>query len=215
MSRRSLGRVAAGLGGAALGLFALWASLIVVLIGGDGTQAPDPFVLNGDPCCSHPDTWRDVLSGATAMLVGTALVAALGAVAICAVGWGLTGRRPPWRRRLVRLPAGVVAVVALRVAVALLVQRDQAVTAPRCDGFRADRRAWGEKVARRRDYLGLIDCGTLDGASGTQVRRLLGEKIDRREGSGGVELLRYDDDLEVVLRGGRVESVGVAGELGG
>lgn len=82
MSWRSLGRVAAVLGGTALGLFALWASLIVFLIGGDGTQVPDRFILNGDPCCSHPDTWREVLSGATAMLVG----AALGAVAICAVG---------------------------------------------------------------------------------------------------------------------------------
>lgn len=215
MPLRSVGRMAAALGGAALGLFALWASLWVLLVGLGAGQAPDPFVDDGDPCCGHPDTWPQVLAWASVTLVGTALVAALGAVAICAVGWGRTGRRPPWRTRLVRLPAGAVAVMALGVAVALLVQRDRAVTAPRCDGFRADRRAWGEKVARRRDYLGLIDCGTLDGASATQVRRLLGETFGRDEGSGGFEVLRYDDDLEVVLRGGRVESVRVAGDLGG
>ena len=62
MPLRSVGRMAAALGGAALGLFALWAGLWVLLVGLGAGQAPDPFVDDGDPCCGHPDTWPQVLA---------------------------------------------------------------------------------------------------------------------------------------------------------
>jgi hypothetical protein len=75
------------------------------------TQHPDPYVEDGDPCCTYPDTWGEI---AAAGAVGVALVAgAVGltcAAALAACHAVMTGPGPRPRTQ---------AVAATGVAVAL------------------------------------------------------------------------------------------------
>jgi hypothetical protein len=81
-------------------------------------QQPDPTVPDGDPCCSHPDTWGEVALGfgyAAMFLLGA------GAVAYLAVQLGryaVSGRATTnrqWRRT-----AGAVGYIGLALALIVI-----------------------------------------------------------------------------------------------
>lgn len=59
--------VAVLLAGGALALLALWGFFLI--------EAPDAFAPDGDPCCSHPDTWGEVWTNIAGLLVAGLLVA--------------------------------------------------------------------------------------------------------------------------------------------
>lgn len=118
MRRPILLRLTAGLGGAGLLAIASWGVLFVLLIGAISAQEPDPSVADGDPCCSHPDTWAEVAAG-LGLTVGYALVdALLFALAIALLAWAARGRWPS-RRRLALIPAGGVAAATITFAATL------------------------------------------------------------------------------------------------
>lgn len=179
-------RLLAGLAGVALLLVALWGALWVMLAVGISAQAPDPFVIDGDPCCGHPDTWGEVTEGA-AWSLGLALIdALLAAVAVALVGWA-AGRRRPRAKRLALLP-GVALVATGLVLAGLVVPRlDEAVTATRCGSPQFSRAALrsGEAHERRTMAWAVARCDLVQGRTRAQVGRLLGAprtraRIDRR-----------------------------------
>lgn len=70
-------RVAAGLAAVAASIplpFGAWLGFFSVLV---AAQRPDPTIADGDPCCSHPDTWSEVALG-----VAYGAVALLGCAAL-------------------------------------------------------------------------------------------------------------------------------------
>ncbi len=209
---RAVVRAGAVLAGVALGLFSLWASLIALLVGGDAFQEPNPFILDGDPCCGHPDDWGEVALGAVSALVAFGIVAAVGTVAAALGFWGSTGR---WPRpaRLVLLPGGVLVLVVGLIGVAQLVQRPTAVTAAACDPAPVARGLSGR--GRERALLGIIACGTLDGAFLRRADAVLGPGRRSLSGSAiGTETFAYDR-VDVDVRAGRVVAVRLAGAPGG
>ena len=125
-------RLLAGLAGGAILLLAAWGALWVMLAVGISAQAPDPFVIDGDPCCGHPDTWGEVAEGAAWSLGLALLDALLVAVAVTLLSWAATRRRPRLRR-LALLPGGALLATALVLAILIVPQLDEAVTAPPCD----------------------------------------------------------------------------------
>lgn len=86
------------------GLAATWFPLMLgLLMFFIGAQQPDPSVPDGDPCCGHPDTWWEVLSGVG--FGALCMIVALGplTVAAAAVVGVAEGRPPRWiRARWVR-----------------------------------------------------------------------------------------------------------------
>lgn len=208
-------RVLALFAGSLLGLVALWASLWVLLGVAFAATPPNPFVLDGDPCCSHPDTWAEVRLVALGALLGTGLVASVLAVAVGLLAWGVTGRACALSR-LALGPGGAVLVMAVTIGGALIAQRGQAVAAPDCGEFRLPGALAREERARQRQLLGLVACDTLDGAPVAAARRLLGaRRPDAPEGrvEGGV--VHLPDGIEVLVRRGRVASVRLSGEPAG
>lgn len=124
-------RLLAGLAGGAILLVALWGALWVMLAVGISAQAPDPFVIDGDPCCGHPDTWGEVAEGAAWSLGLALLDALLVCVAVTLVAWAATRRRPRLKR-LALLPGGALLVTGLVLASLIVPRLDEGVTARPC-----------------------------------------------------------------------------------
>jgi hypothetical protein len=124
MHQKTLLRVVAVLGGAALLVFAAWGALFVLLVGATAAQAPDPFVANGGPCCGHPDTWGEVTAGVGWTLGYVVVDALLVCLGIALVVWAARGRWPR-RRRLASIPAGGLTAAVAVLAVILVPQLDE------------------------------------------------------------------------------------------
>lgn len=112
-------RVLSALGGVALGAFALWASLWVLLTASIAGHRPDPAVDDGDPCCAHPDTWGQVLSWGGMAVFEAAVLGALCAGVLGLLSFATTGRaaRARWSIGLV---AGLPLLTAAGVAAGAL-----------------------------------------------------------------------------------------------
>ena len=92
-------RVLAGLAAVASVAAGLWVSLVALLFLAISAQPPDPEVLDGDPCCGHPDDWKEVVTG-----LGLGLALAYVALALVCCGaillaTGVAGRVPRFVRR--------------------------------------------------------------------------------------------------------------------
>lgn len=87
-------RELAGIGGIVAAGFAL-AVLPLLLFGLLLVPAvPDPAILDGDPCCSHPDTWGEVIRGAVAALGAVLAHSLIVTAALGLLGFAASGRRP-------------------------------------------------------------------------------------------------------------------------
>ena len=113
-----MGRLVAAIAGLAalpLALFgALWAWLGAAI----AAQRPDPLIIDGDPCCGHPDTWGEVGDWSFWALTMVSTDALLFAGACACLGYAGNGCWPRWRR-LRWIPVGAVAVTAAVLALAL------------------------------------------------------------------------------------------------
>ena len=179
-------RLLAGLAGGAILLVAAWGALWVMFAVAVSAQAPDPFVIDGDPCCGHPDTWGEVAEGA-AWALGLALLdGLLVALAVTLLFWAANRRRPR-PKRLALLPGGALLATALVLAVLVVPRLDEAVTAPPCNAVAFSRAAFqsGEDHERRTMAWAVARCDLVRGRTRSQVGRLLGPprtraRIDRR-----------------------------------
>lgn len=171
--------LAALLGGAIL-LVAAWGALFVLLAAAISSQVPDPFIADGDPCCGHPDTWGEVAGAIAGALVLVLLDALLVCLAVALLHFAAT-RRWPRLKRLALLPGGAIGVAILALAVAIVPQLDEAVTAPACDTFAFGRTTFrsGEEHERKTVAHAIARCGLLRGKTRSQVRRLLGAPTSR------------------------------------
>ncbi|MBO9531978.1 MAG: hypothetical protein J7513_03275 [Solirubrobacteraceae bacterium] len=159
--------------GVLLVLAGLW-SLAIPLIVGVVPQSPNPYVMDGDPCCGIPDTWAEVregvfwgwiwlFPGAVAITTGALLLAA-----------AVRGRRPRWRR----LPVGVAALMsAAAAAIAITyLTLDEAPEVVHCREIRE--RAPGYRsasLAERKDLaFEIADCRLLSHRTMPEVIALLG-----------------------------------------
>lgn len=98
--RAALGRVGMVVGGVATALVAAWLSVWVLLVAAISLQSPDPQVPNGDPCCGHPDTWGEVITGgAVTLTAGLLVIGLLVCGAVLALSGALGGRMSRARRR--------------------------------------------------------------------------------------------------------------------
>lgn len=203
MSNRAPLRILAGLAAAAL--FVVVAFGLIAFVWGLSyvSEPADPYVMDGDPCCAHPDTWGDVTSGAW----GTLAIAAVTGLVLCAamalLVLAITGRLPPlWRVAVVE--AGCVVLGAALVAAMALPHRGEAHARIDCRSFAFDRAAWAAGGPRHDDVArGLDRCHTLHGRTAAQVRALLGPP----EGSAPAlhsPYLRYPG-LEISFAGSRVD----------
>jgi hypothetical protein len=55
---------------------------------------PDPAILDGDPCCSHPDTWGEVIRGGVSALAAVLVHSLVVTTALSLLGYAASGRRP-------------------------------------------------------------------------------------------------------------------------
>lgn len=110
-------RTAAGIGAACVALIGTF-GFFGVLWGLALTERPNPSLPDGDPCCTHPDTWDEVWDGVTDLLVFTVVDGLFFAVAAGLGVYASTGRRPRWRW-LALIPLGFVTVTGALVALAL------------------------------------------------------------------------------------------------
>jgi hypothetical protein len=111
---------------AAIGLLlcAAYNLLLIVFFGAVSLAAPDPTIIDGDPCCGHPDTWGEVAFGLM-WTFGFVVVEGLILGLVCGlVGYAASGRWPAWRR-LALVPVVTVAVAAVAIAVPLLPLLDE------------------------------------------------------------------------------------------
>jgi hypothetical protein len=197
-------RVLPGLAAVGILLVAAWGVLFIMLVVVISARAPDPFIASGDPCCGHPDTWSEVAWGVALALGYVLLDALLVCVAIALLGWAAT-RRWPRLKRLALLPGGAALAAIIVLAIVIVPQLDEGVTAPDCDTFSLSRAALrsGEDHERKTMAYGVARCDLVDGKTSSQVRRLLGKptthgRVDDRKtywGYGG---------LNVYFVGGRV-----------
>jgi hypothetical protein len=110
-------RAATASGGLICLLIALYGGLLVLLSAVIAAQRPDPTVPNGDPCCSHPDTWGEVASwgfGALSFASIDALILTVAVACFTIAGGG----RPRWRT-LRWIPIGAVGATAALMALML------------------------------------------------------------------------------------------------
>ena len=105
-------RAIAFLAGVGVLALALLASAFAALVVAIGAQAPDAFMPDGDPCCSSPDTWSEVIAGAAVSTPVAAAVGALYAVSAGLVSWALR-RTWPRPRVLAWFPALAVGLLLL------------------------------------------------------------------------------------------------------
>ncbi len=113
------GRAAAGLLSLASVIplwFGFWWAILGILTLG---QTPDASIPDGDPCCSHPDTWGEVVLGGVG---GTLLLVGCGALVYIAfrlAAFALQGVSPSRRQtRRVVLAASYIAVILALTLVA-------------------------------------------------------------------------------------------------
>jgi hypothetical protein len=162
-------------------LVAAWGALFVLLIAAISSQAPDPFIVDGDPCCGHPDTWGEVAGGVAWALGLVLLDALLVCLAVALLRFAATARWPRLKR-VALLPGGAIVVAILAFAVAIVPQLDEAVTAPACNTFTFSGATFrsGEEHERKTVAHAIARCELLDGKTRSQVRRLLGAPTSRR-----------------------------------
>jgi hypothetical protein len=112
-----MGRLVTALVGLAAILLSLYGALWVLLSALITAQSPDPAVPDGDPCCTHPDTWSDVADGVWQTLTIASIDGLLLAGGIAFACYGRDGSAPRWRR-LRWIPIGAVAATAALMAIA-------------------------------------------------------------------------------------------------
>jgi hypothetical protein len=115
-----MGRLVTALVGLGAMLLSLYGALWVVLSAAITAQRPDPAVPDGDPCCTHPDTWHEVADGAWQTLTLASIDGLLLALGVAFAWYGHGGVAPRWRR-LRWFPIGAVAATAIFMALALAI----------------------------------------------------------------------------------------------
>lgn len=108
-------RVVAGVGALIAVVVGAYGALVALLF---SPQKPDPAIPDGDPCCTHPDTWAEVLSGLPwffAWVFADAFAFSLAAALVLYMAIGYW----PRLRYLLVFPAGVLMLTGVGTAVAL------------------------------------------------------------------------------------------------
>ena len=173
-------RLLAAVLGAGILLMAVWGVAFIMLVAGISSQTPDPFIADGDPCCGHPDTWGEVAVGVSWALALVLLDALLVCIAAALLSWATT-RRWPRLKRLALLPGGAMLAAILVLAVVIVPQLDEAVTAPPCNTFAFNRATFrsGEDHERKTMAYAVARCDLVQGKTSAHVRRLLGQPTSR------------------------------------
>lgn len=169
-------------------------------------QAPDPFVMDGDPCCGHPNTWGEVIEGLGWALLLVALAGVLVAAAMALLA-RVSSQARPSLKRLALVPGAAIAIAGVIFAIGLVSLAGEGRDLPDCDGFRFDRTAWNSPQDDTRLAMtwGLAECGTLQGRTTSQVQSMLGPPL--ASGDLGSQWYLSYDGLDVILEGGRVVEV--------
>jgi hypothetical protein len=111
-------RAASGIAGFVAVLISVYGTLWVLLAMSVAAERPDPEIPDGDPCCTHPDTWSEVADGAFAALSVASIDALVFTCGLACALYARNGRWPSWRR-LRWIPIGAVAAAATLMALAL------------------------------------------------------------------------------------------------
>lgn len=203
------------IGAALLGLGLLFVALILLAVTlaaiASSNNAPSPFVEGGFLCCGHPDTWGEVGLGVVA---GAAFAAGAAACVLTAVL--LIVNRRIRMVRFAAAPAVAAALAVISIVIPVAQDRENARTAPECNGFVIDRRVFRQRApsrAHERMVLGVAECGQLIGKSRLQVHALLGPPAgdparfdyDRTRDSSSI----WYGPLQVSLERGRVAEVSI------
>jgi drug/metabolite transporter (DMT)-like permease len=106
-------RVVIGVAGVIVAVLAVPGVVVVMFTGGYAGMVPDPSIMDGDPCCGHPDTWNEVYASAGAGVAAAFVVGLILALAVGLLSVASTGERP----RIKRLLLIPVATAALALAV--------------------------------------------------------------------------------------------------
>lgn len=205
-------RVAAGLAACALLPFAVAAAAPALLLAAFAAQAPDEFAVSGDPCCTPPATWGEVLLAGVAALAAASVATVLCA-AVASLARTVVVERGLRRRTILRTP--LYALPALLVVLPVAWIADEPRLRADCDSFTVQRGDWhGDEGDRWRSAEAIDRCGALTGRRARDVRRLFGEREERRAGgvwvypraADAVDASSYPPELRVVVRDGRVRS---------
>ena len=106
-------RVSTAIAGVISLLISLYLARVAVLGVAVAAQRPDPAVSNGDPCCPHPDTWREVALWTFEALLFVSIDALIFTVAVGCLTIA-SGHRPRWRNlRWIPIGAGGVTAAAM------------------------------------------------------------------------------------------------------
>lgn len=169
-------RVLVGGIGIALVLFALWLSLISLLMGIEPVS-PNPYIANGDPCCGYPDTWAEVRDGALLgwLWLGVALIPFVTGVLLL-IGV-IRGRLLRWRW----LPIGVASLMTIAaVAIVRAYERlDEAPQVAHCRTVREQTRSYRAATRAERTTLSreISSCRVISGWTRAEVAALLGDPL--------------------------------------
>lgn len=170
--------------GVLLVVVGLWLSLISVIIG-VVPQAPNPYVPDGDPCCSVPDTWAQVRQGALAgwLWLGVAALPAVTGAAL--VAGAIRGRLLRWRW----IPVGVAALMAAAGASVVVAygRLEEVPQMARCRDAREVISRYRAQTRPERERTGrlIVACQVLDGRGVPAVIELLGPPARTERSSRG------------------------------
>jgi hypothetical protein len=177
-------RAGVALLGAALVVVGLWLSLISLIIG-VVPQAPNPYVSDGDPCCSVPDTWAQVKQAAFAgwLWLGVAALPTVAGAAL--VAGAIRGRLLRWRW----IPIGVAALMAVAgVSVGVAYgQLEEVPEMARCREARDEIARYRVQTRTERERTGrlIAECQVLNGRGVPAVINLLGPPVRTERATRG------------------------------